>query len=62
MPSSPQRRNNDVPVLYQIDFTAVAAGKRVASSKRRIRWYVVLYHVHLILAFIIEIFILIFLY
>ncbi|GAX24328.1 hypothetical protein FisN_4Lh445 [Fistulifera solaris] len=27
-----------VPVVYQIDFTAVAAGKRVASSKRRVRW------------------------
>jgi hypothetical protein len=26
--------------LYQIDFTAVAAGKRVPTSKRRIRWYV----------------------
>jgi len=26
------------PVVYQIDFTAVASGKRIASSKRRIRW------------------------
>jgi hypothetical protein len=25
---------------YQIDFTAVAAGKRVAATKRRVRWYV----------------------
>lgn len=25
-------------VLYQIDFSAVAAGKRVTSSKRKIRW------------------------
>eukprot|EP00536_Pseudo-nitzschia_multiseries_P017679 jgi/Psemu1/328614/estExt_fgenesh1_pg.C_17200003 len=24
--------------VYQIDFTAVASGKRIASSKRRIRW------------------------
>ena len=24
--------------IYQIDFSAVAAGKRVAASKRRIRW------------------------
>jgi hypothetical protein len=27
------------PILYQIDFTAVSAGKRVASTKRRMRWY-----------------------
>jgi hypothetical protein len=26
---------------YQIDFTAIAAGKRIANTKRRIRWYVV---------------------
>eukprot|EP00527_Entomoneis_sp_CCMP2396_P006036 CAMPEP_0198142492 /NCGR_PEP_ID=MMETSP1443-20131203/5261_1 /TAXON_ID=186043 /ORGANISM="Entomoneis sp., Strain CCMP2396" /LENGTH=599 /DNA_ID=CAMNT_0043805511 /DNA_START=386 /DNA_END=2185 /DNA_ORIENTATION=- len=26
------------PHVYQIDFTAVASGKRVASSKRRVRW------------------------
>lgn len=25
-------------LLYQIDFSAVAAGKRVSSSKRKIRW------------------------
>lgn len=24
--------------VYQIDFSAVAAGKRVAATKRRIRW------------------------
>jgi hypothetical protein len=24
--------------IYQIDFSAVAAGKRVAATKRRIRW------------------------
>jgi len=24
--------------MYQIDFTAVASGKRIASSKRRVRW------------------------
>ena len=34
-------RGSGGPVLYQIDFTAVAAGKRVPSSKRRVRWYVV---------------------
>lgn len=27
-----------VPQVYQIDFTAVASGKRVASTKRRVRW------------------------
>jgi hypothetical protein len=26
------------PQVYQIDFTAVASGKRIASSKRRVRW------------------------
>ena len=26
------------PQVYQIDFTAVASGKRIASTKRRIRW------------------------
>ena len=26
------------PQVYQIDFTAVAAGKRIASTKRRVRW------------------------
>jgi hypothetical protein len=26
--------------VYQIDFSAVASGKRVAATKRRIRWYV----------------------
>lgn len=24
--------------IYQIDFSAVSAGKRVAATKRRIRW------------------------
>jgi hypothetical protein len=28
------------PQVYQIDFTAVASGKRIASTKRRVRWYV----------------------
>lgn len=28
------------PKVYQIDFTAVASGKRIASTKRRVRWYV----------------------
>jgi hypothetical protein len=27
-----------VPQVYQIDFTAVASGKRIASTKRRVRW------------------------
>jgi len=26
------------PQVYQIDFTAVASGKRIASTKRRVRW------------------------
>lgn len=26
--------------VYQIDFAAVQAGKRMAATKRRIRWYV----------------------
>jgi len=26
------------PRVYQIDFTAVASGKRIASTKRRVRW------------------------
>jgi hypothetical protein len=38
MPQAPPRQRG--PVLYQIDFTAVAAGKRVPTSKRRVRWYV----------------------
>lgn len=48
MASSPANRayvNNGVPPsqakqakVYQIDFTAVASGKRIASSKRRVRW------------------------
>lgn len=28
--------------VYQIDFSAVAAGKHVSSTKRRIRWYVMM--------------------
>jgi len=27
--------------VYQIDFSAVASGKHIAASKRRIRWYVI---------------------
>lgn len=34
----PSRNMNTT--VYQIDFSAVAAGKRLASTKRRIRWYV----------------------
>ncbi|KAL7563212.1 hypothetical protein ACA910_014486 [Epithemia clementina (nom. ined.)] len=30
--------NNNKANVYQIDFTAVASGKRIASSKRRVRW------------------------
>ena len=37
-PGSPS--TGRVPQVYQIDFTAVASGKRIASSKRRVRWYV----------------------
>lgn len=36
--NAPQRPRGSGPVLYQIDFTAVAAGKHIANSKRRIRW------------------------
>jgi len=35
-PSSPSMAAR--PQLYQIDFTAVASGKRIASTKRRVRW------------------------
>lgn len=35
--SSRSKWSNRFPV-YQIDFTAVASGKRVATSKRRVRW------------------------
>jgi hypothetical protein len=38
-PHSP-RFQSAAPAVYQIDFTAVAAGKRIANTKRRIRWYV----------------------
>lgn len=34
--ASPSTARN--AVIYQIDFTAVASGKRIASSKRRVRW------------------------
>ena len=34
------RSNGGRGQTYQIDFTAVASGKRIASSKRRVRWYV----------------------
>jgi hypothetical protein len=37
--------NMQFPV-YQIDFSAVAAGKRVAATKRRIRWCVCAGFVH----------------
>ena len=39
MPQPPPPRQRG-PILYQIDFTAIAAGKRVPTSKRRVRWYV----------------------
>lgn len=35
---SRSQNHSGQPQLYQIDFTAVASGKRIASSKRRIRW------------------------
>lgn len=37
---SSRNRNSRGPTtpVYQIDFSAVAAGKRVASTKRRVRW------------------------
>jgi hypothetical protein len=37
--SGPRGDNRKLHV-YQIDFTAVASGKRIASTKRRVRWYV----------------------
>ena len=33
--------------VYQIDFTSVASGKKLASTKRRIRWYVLFVAVYL---------------
>lgn len=33
-----QRANRSFAPVYQIDFTAVASGKRIASTKRRVRW------------------------
>lgn len=47
MPSSPSRRSDNSRSnghsganrpLYAIDFTAVACGKRIANTKRRVRW------------------------
>lgn len=37
-PPPPRQRGGSGPILYQIDFMAVAAGKRVPTSKRRVRW------------------------
>jgi hypothetical protein len=42
MPPRQQQRGSSGPIIYQIDFTAVAAGKRVPTSKRRVRWYVLI--------------------
>jgi hypothetical protein len=39
-PVSPTNYAKMYPV-YQIDFQAVAAGKRIATTKRRVRWCVV---------------------
>jgi len=36
-PSHPSRTSSNRP-LYAIDFTAVACGKRIANTKRRVRW------------------------
>ena len=36
-PSHPSRNSSNRP-LYAIDFTAVACGKRIANTKRRVRW------------------------
>jgi len=38
MPSSPSSRSTANRPLYAIDFTAVACGKRIANTKRRVRW------------------------
>ena len=40
MSQQQSRQRGSGPIFYQIDFTAVAAGKRVPTSKRRVRWYV----------------------
>jgi len=36
--SSPRGGSGQRAPVYQIDFTAVASGKRIASTKRRVRW------------------------
>lgn len=38
MPVSPTSRSTTNRPLYAIDFTAVACGKRIANTKRRVRW------------------------
>jgi hypothetical protein len=38
MPASPTSRSTTNRPLYAIDFTAVACGKRIANTKRRVRW------------------------
>ena len=38
MSKAPSRKLSVRFPVYQIDFSAVACGKNVASSKRRIRW------------------------
>jgi hypothetical protein len=40
--TNPQSGAGSSPIFYQIDFTAVAAGKRIPTSKRRVRWYVII--------------------
>lgn len=37
-PPPGQGRPDGTYPVYQIDFTAVASGKRIASTKRRVRW------------------------
>lgn len=38
MAASPSSRSTTQRPLYAIDFTAVACGKRIANTKRRVRW------------------------
>lgn len=37
-PPPGQGRPDGTYPVYQIDFTAVASGKRISSTKRRVRW------------------------
>jgi len=38
VPHAEMPSTTGIPQVYQIDFTAIASGKRIASTKRRVRW------------------------